>query len=119
MKSFSRRKGLKPVKSLIQVDSMDEDLRNGLWNALTIYYWNKIKPKSLGIRYVMYLSNDKNVEILCKRLWLSYFKKPIDTLHREWGVVHTEIRNNFFSCQWYEVYLGIVKHFYLDTSIIG
>jgi len=32
---FSQRKDLKPVKSVVQTDSMDDDLRNGLWNVLT------------------------------------------------------------------------------------
>ncbi|MBE9594508.1 MAG: hypothetical protein IMF19_13640, partial [Proteobacteria bacterium] len=31
---FSQRKGITPVKSVLQTDSMDEDLRNGLWNVL-------------------------------------------------------------------------------------
>lgn len=34
---FSQRKGLKPVKSVMQIDSMDSDLRNGLWNGLFIF----------------------------------------------------------------------------------
>ncbi len=37
MNLFSQRKGLKPVKSIIQIDSMDTDLRNSLWNALSIF----------------------------------------------------------------------------------
>ncbi|HEU4506960.1 MAG TPA: hypothetical protein VFR78_01890 [Pyrinomonadaceae bacterium] len=41
MNSFSQRKGLKPIKNIVQVDSMDRDLRNGLWNALQIFYWGK------------------------------------------------------------------------------
>jgi hypothetical protein len=48
MKLFSQRKGLKPVKSVMQVDSMDDDLRNGLWNALTVYYWSKVESDSYG-----------------------------------------------------------------------
>jgi hypothetical protein len=42
MKLFSQRKGIKPVKSVMQVDSMDSELRNGLWNALIIFYWNQV-----------------------------------------------------------------------------
>jgi len=118
MKSFSERKGLKPVKSIIQVDSMDEDLRNGLWNTLTIYYWNQIKPKRLGVRYCMYLSNDRNVEILCNLLWLHYFKKPLDTLPKEWTIVYDEMKNYFFSCKWNEVYdfLEFVAHNYPEKT---
>lgn len=38
MDLFSQRKGIKPVKSIIQSDNIDEDMRNSLWNALTIFY---------------------------------------------------------------------------------
>ena len=30
-----------PVKTLIQVESMDDDLRVGLWNALDVFYWSQ------------------------------------------------------------------------------
>ena len=38
MQFFSQRKGLKPIKSIVQKDSMDDDLKNGLWNVLHIFY---------------------------------------------------------------------------------
>jgi hypothetical protein len=30
---FSERRGIKPIKSLMQVDSLDGDARTALWNA--------------------------------------------------------------------------------------
>lgn len=42
MKLFSHRHGLKPVKNVIQIDSIDTDLQNRLWNSLKIYYWDLI-----------------------------------------------------------------------------
>ena len=78
MRLFSQRKGIKPVKSVIQVDSMDTELRNGLWNALTIFYWDQIEAPYLWI------SNYKKIGILFEKLWHSYFKKTIDTLSDYW-----------------------------------
>lgn len=49
MKLFSQREGIKPVKSVIQVDTMDKDLRNGLWNALTMFYWEQVKEEYIPI----------------------------------------------------------------------
>jgi len=43
MKSFSQRMGKIPVREQIQKESADLELRNELWNALTIYYLNYIK----------------------------------------------------------------------------
>ncbi|MBM4056329.1 MAG: hypothetical protein FJ264_16990 [Planctomycetes bacterium] len=94
MELFSQRKGLKAVKKLIQIDNIDDDLLNGLWNALTIYYWGKTSEYAFS----------KDLYILFKRLWHSYFKKPIDTLSSNWEISYQEIREYYFNCSWFEVY---------------
>ena len=43
MKTFSERKGFKPVSETIQIDSMNEALRNSLWNALDAERVNDIE----------------------------------------------------------------------------
>lgn len=96
MKLFSQRKGFKPIKSVMQVDYMDTELRNGLWNALTLFYWNQVKGDLI--------SQYEKMDILFKKLWFSYFKKPIDTLRNLWPDTYREIREYFFNCKWYEVY---------------
>ena len=98
MKLFSQRKGLKPVKSVIQVDSMDDDLRNSLWNALYVLYWQEVQIPNLSD------SLNENITILLSSLWINYFKKPIDTLSTYWPNTYKEIRKYFFNCKWYEVY---------------
>ena len=40
MNLFSQRIGKTPIKSVIQTDSIDEDLKNALWNGSTIFYWD-------------------------------------------------------------------------------
>jgi hypothetical protein len=40
---FSERKGLKKIRTEIQVDSMDEALRNRLWNVLALFYWESME----------------------------------------------------------------------------
>jgi len=101
MKLFSQRKGIKPVKSVMQVDSMDDDLRIGLWNALTLIYWNNIERTG----------NYHNIRSLYIRLWHDYFKKPIYPLNpsssywREyWREIYKEIKKYFSNCEWFEVY---------------
>lgn len=87
---FSQRKGITPVKSVLQTDSMDYDLRNGLWNVLFSFYWSSSEEWSSG-----------NLDTLFKSLWHSYFKWPLDTLLDK---RHKTIREYFFKCKWYEVY---------------
>jgi len=98
MRLFSQRKGLKPVKSVMQVDSMDSELRNGLWNALTISYWDQVKDEWL------YRSENEKIDTLFKRLWHNYFKRPLDTLRDYWPETYEETREYFFNYNWYEVY---------------
>jgi len=96
MKLFSQRKGIKKVKNVIQVNDIDDDLRNGLWNALTIYYWKQIRDD--------FISHNTQMNTFFNMLWLNYFKKPIDTLRDYWSDTYGEIRSYFFDCKWNEVY---------------
>lgn len=38
---FSERMGIKPIATQIQIDTMDKPLRNGLWNVLHIFIWER------------------------------------------------------------------------------
>ncbi len=102
---FSERYGYKPIKEIIQIDSMDEPLRNGLWSLLKVHCWDHIHHSS-GIYGGYYLNDYGNQEIqaLCKRLWFNYFKKPLDRLSNDWSKVLSQLREHFFHCEWYEAY---------------
>lgn len=96
MKLFSQRKGIKPVKSVIQVNFMDDDLRNDLWNALTASYWDNISK--------YWISYFPDMEILIKKIWVDHFKQPLDTLENAWSKTYKKIRKIFYNYKWYEVY---------------
>ena len=102
--SFSERYGYKPVRNLIQLDSMDEALRNGLWSLLKIHCWDFVRAEAVYGGY--YLSDGRNHEImtLCENLWLDYFRKPLDQLNNDWAITLRWLREYFFNCQWHEVY---------------
>jgi hypothetical protein len=87
---FSQRNGITPVKSVLQTDSMDDDLRNGLWNVLFSFYWRYSEEWESG-----------NIDTIFKSLWHSYFKWPLDTLLDK---RLKTIREYFFNSEWYEVY---------------
>ena len=88
MKRFSERKGLKKIRTEIQVDSLDETLRNLLWNVLRKYYWKR------PVDHYPFL----------EVLWNSYFKRPTDRLKGRWKEDYSQINDYFFSCEWFEVY---------------
>lgn len=98
MSLFSQRKGLKPVKSVIQVDSMDSELRNGLWDIFHLYGW----PESHEIYRITVSPEAYNLSI---SLWHGHLKEPIDTMYRRSkSEVLSILRKRFFDGEWYDVY---------------
>ena len=103
MKTFSQRKGLTPVSEIIQIDSMTEELRNSLWNALDVALWS-----TEAFAYSRY-GRESELEPFSKSLWFHYFKKPVDSRPNYYGEFNHHqtlqvIRDYFFSCEWHEVY---------------
>lgn len=103
MKSFSERKGLKPVREVIQTEGMSDELLNSLWNALQLSVWD-----SDGFLH------DRNgklpqIDEFSAHVWFRYFKKPIDQ-RPSWAYtdrserILREIRSYFFAAAWNEVY---------------
>lgn len=74
MKLFSQRIGKTPIKSVIQTDTIDEDLKNALWNGLNIFYWDG------KIKYDWIEDNSSDVIVLLKRIWMHFFKKRLDEM---------------------------------------
>lgn len=106
MKSFSQRRGLKPVSEVVQLDSMSEELRNSLWNALDVTIWS---TKGFMFHAHTMGSSLGDIEGFSQDLWFHYFKKPIDSRpgHDSPGrgiPILKEVRNYFFACRWNEVY---------------
>lgn len=103
---FSERYGYVSPRTAIQFESMDDALRNKLWNVLKIYYWDGVgrSPGAFGGGY--YLSSERNrpYKIYCDRLWFSYLKEPLDTLPDEWEHIVKRLRGYFFDAEWYGVY---------------
>jgi hypothetical protein len=94
---FSERRGLKPVKSIIQRDSMDHELRNGLWNVVYVCF---LEEKLLTTS-ITQISGSWG---MLRALWSDYFKRPLDAIPFSSRQTFIAIRDYFFSCKWNEVY---------------
>jgi hypothetical protein len=95
MKFFSQRKGLKPVRSVIQKDEMDSTLRTGLWNAVYLYYLEEIDH--------IYQLHDLQ-KLLLKNLWLYYFHSPLDEMQDDGYQIVQHFKKHFLTLHWNEVY---------------
>jgi hypothetical protein len=95
MESFSQRNGFKPIKNSLQINSMDNDLKTGLWNAFYEVYVLKC--------------NDEFHDFLKERIWVEYFKYPRDEFVRypeEYyrDECYDQIRNHFLDLEDDEFY---------------
>lgn len=95
MESFSQRKSITPIKSKIQSECMDDDLRTALWNLLQSSYFSELYTRHGGIY------DERNLD-LCMRIWTGYFSCLLDEADTD--ILRNEIRDHFLQCEWYEVY---------------
>ena len=95
MKRFSQRKGFKPVTEVIQIDSMNSELRNSLWNTLDVEIWSN----DFIQRY-----SGHGIGPFSKALWFHFFKKSIDSRPMHDVHILNKIRGHFFDSEWYEAY---------------
>src|SRR5688500_4465325 len=108
---FSERMGITSPKSVIQLASMDDDLRNGLWNSFCNFYIYKISgdfPIGTLLNVSRY-SNEHSEQIAMDRLlnslWENLLKKPFDEIrHSNWITIRNQLKEIFFNYAWYEVY---------------
>src|ERR1051326_1565080 len=94
--TFSQRMGLSPVRKALQVDSMDEELSNSLWNVLQISIWDRF------LKLDGYANAPEGKVFI--RLWADFLKKPLDTLTKVPQKDLKVVRDYFFNCNWYDVY---------------
>ena len=112
MARFSQRYGFNQVRQVIQVESMDDDLRNSLWNALHLHYWGALDatPQAYLRRHIRTSSDQpipssENTRILFRRIWVDFFKRLRDEIPEDWESAKDELYDFFFSdAEWYEIY---------------
>ncbi len=94
--AFSQRMDLKPTKSILQLNSMDDDLRNSLWSSIYVMALERIDRN--------YDYGESFSRAFVRRLWFAYFKIPIDQAPPRSVYVIDHLKKYFFSCTWNEVY---------------
>jgi len=90
---FSQRHGYTPIKNAIQLETIDDALRNARWSVLQLHYWDTIRSDNdiMGPRFGLSNYGNENLRLLCQKLWLNFHKLPLDTLPDGWG----EINNHY------------------------
>jgi hypothetical protein len=98
---FSQRHGHTEVKKVVQIDSIDEELRNSLWNVFLLCVWEKVHHETY---YTSFAQSNPEFAAFCKKIWFNYFKSPLDTIPAGYGEIYESFRRVFFACKWFELY---------------
>lgn len=94
---FSERIGMNKVKELIQIEEIDEELKNSLWNAITFYYWDLVKETFIN-------SNHQTTSNLLIKIWIYFFKNKFDEMPSYFGEFRRNMKEFFFNSPWFEIY---------------
>lgn len=94
---FSERYGYKPARKVLQVDGVDDALRNQLWNVLYQYFLDDDRSPGFTRGYGA-------TKQWLRRLWHEHLKLPFDTIPSSPAWVTADLRKRFCSCKWFEVY---------------
>jgi hypothetical protein len=101
---FSQRLGFKSSFKQLQVDSLDADLRNGIWNVYFQYILRQFGNSHDGYEMKNYLDY----------LWHRYFKLLIVNRPHNIDEAVGYIHHKFDEFQWFEVYDFIEFHCSMD-----
>ncbi len=85
---FSERNKHKPIRNIIQKESMDESLRNGLWNIFDTCIWKKYNTKSHWSPSV----ESSNLFQLISLYWHHFFKQTLDSIPDAFSFCEKEIK---------------------------
>ena len=98
---FSERYGY--VRKAFQIDSMDAELRNGLWNVFSHHLWEQSTSHNPPPQFRDFVAN----------LWENHFRETSDDLrdklthgglYSSYGVARLHIKERFFNSDWCKVY---------------
>jgi|SRR3989344_3619 len=98
---FSERIGIQKSKVDFQKDNIDKDLSNGIWNCLIINILDNFPNNYSDSNY----SDFRIMNHIIKKLWLDFFKDPIDRAPQDKNDFMKFLRGWYFNAsEWYEKY---------------
>jgi len=121
-KRFSEKYGLKKDRDSIQINSMDVELKNRLWNQIQKYYFDRIEVSSdaminpqniircYGSRNMIEVSGDRLCQIINEKdydffrtindAFLKIDEKPSNFIDD----INIKLKDKYKNFQWYEIY---------------
>lgn len=102
---FSQRIGKTSIKTVLQIENIDEDLKNRLWSTVLEELFDKLQ------NYSFPSSDETQKGKVCKVIWKEFFNKAVDEISSYTNSKNVyiegfikELRDWFFEAEWYEIY---------------
>lgn len=96
---FSQRIGKAQAEKLVQRESIDKDLANGLWNSVTISFLDRVSYRKGSMPY----TKNSNLSRMMVDLWIHHFKQPVDQIPLKFHDTKAALKKWFFEAQWFRV----------------
>lgn len=94
---FSERYGYRPVREVLQVETMDDDLRIALWNVLDRVAWQNLDP--------IYTPRLGPMGRTLQAVWSRFMHRAVDEIPEMSAEVRMGIRHLYFNdFEWHDVY---------------
>jgi hypothetical protein len=93
---FSQRISKTPIRQSLQVESIDDDLKNAIWSLIFELCFTDLGEWVTGCT--------DSQQRFFKYLWRSFYKLPIDTMHYKADKVVQHVRDWYFRAEWYEIF---------------
>jgi hypothetical protein len=93
---FSERIGKREPKVDLQIDSIDDDLRNGLWNVFYNYFIDEIIAEG----YI----EEGNYAVFWKHIWVNLFKLKLNKIYHDSQDICESLSNGFQKWDYLYIY---------------
>lgn len=95
---FSQRIGKKPIREILQVESIDDSLYNKLWNLILNTVFAKLKNLT-----------HEEAQTVCNHIWTEFFNERVDETPPYFSMRNKDFESYFkeeffYNLYWYEVY---------------
>jgi len=89
--------GFTSIRSALQIDSMDAELRNSIWNILDEMVFGALVPDYGNLTEEPYYS-------FYRSFWSEFFKEPVRDMPDDWHYWLSAVNTRYGKFPWYKVY---------------
>ncbi len=115
-RKFSEQYGFKKIIDSFQINSINDELKNRLWNSIKIYYIDPIETQ-IGIEDIYNIIDMKAFDFI-KNIYDGFFK-----IHEEPNLTKKSLKENlkqkYFKLEWFEIYdfLEFISSIFYDENL--